>query len=97
MYDLASGDGRYQLCRGLLNEGVMDYATRVATEESGTAKEHHSAAEFQPSKKASDPKENSYDLTASREGDYVSRRGNLGAAVERAFSVGDIESPCHGE
>ncbi|KAF1937092.1 hypothetical protein EJ02DRAFT_426929 [Clathrospora elynae] len=73
----------------------MDYATRVATEESGTAKEHHSAAHFLPSNKASDPKENSYDLTASKEGDYVSQRGNLGAAVERAFSIGGIESPCH--
>jgi hypothetical protein len=93
MYDLASGDGRYQFCRGLLDEGVMDYATRVATEESGTAKEHHSTAHFQPSNKASDPEENNYDLTASKEGDYVSQRGNLGAAVEHAFSVGDLESP----
>jgi hypothetical protein len=97
MYNLASGDGRCQFCRGLLDEGVVDYATRVATEESGTAKEHHSAAHFQPSNKASDPKENSYDLTASKEGDYVSQHGNLGAAVERAFSVGGIESPCYGE
>ncbi|KAF1935443.1 hypothetical protein EJ02DRAFT_309260, partial [Clathrospora elynae] len=67
MYDIASGDGCYQFGRELLNKGVMDYATRVATldlatnrsldgssraidfhsfEESGTAKEDHSATHF---------------------------------------------------
>jgi len=36
MYDIASGDGRYQFGHELLNKGVMDYATRIATSDSAT-------------------------------------------------------------
>ncbi|KAF1937888.1 hypothetical protein EJ02DRAFT_426203 [Clathrospora elynae] len=36
MYDLPSDDSRYQSGRELLDKGVMDYATRVATSDSAT-------------------------------------------------------------
>jgi hypothetical protein len=35
-YDPASGDGQYQFGRELLDEGVMNYATCVATSDSAT-------------------------------------------------------------
>lgn len=61
------------------------------------AKEHYSATHIEPSNKVSDPKGYNYDLTARNEGDCVSQRGNLDAAVKHTFSVGDVESPCHGQ
>jgi hypothetical protein len=36
MYNIASGDGRYQFDHEMLNKGVMDYATRVVTSDSAT-------------------------------------------------------------
>jgi hypothetical protein len=59
-------------------------------EESGTAKEDHSATHFQPSNRASDCQEKGYHPTATRE-------GNLDVAVEHASSVGDTESRCYGK
>ncbi|KAF1359034.1 hypothetical protein EJ07DRAFT_156398 [Lizonia empirigonia] len=52
---------------------------------------------FKPSNKAFDHQENNYDLTTGNEGSHVSQRGDPDAAVKQAFSVGDVESSCHGE
>jgi hypothetical protein len=65
--------------------------------ESSTAEDHHSATHFQPSNRASDYQEEGYYPIAAHEGDHVRQRGDVGAAVEHAFSAGDMESSCQGE
>ncbi|KAF1359804.1 hypothetical protein EJ07DRAFT_178284 [Lizonia empirigonia] len=111
-YDIASGDRHYQFGCELLDEGGMGYATRVATSDSATnrlldgsnqdfhptdtAEERDSAAHIQPSNKASDHQENNYNPTAGNEGDHVSQRSDHETTVKHAFSVGDMESSCHG-
>ncbi|KAF1364064.1 hypothetical protein EJ07DRAFT_152116 [Lizonia empirigonia] len=86
MYDIASGDRHHLFGCELLDEGGMGYATRAATSDSATnwlldgsiqdfhlidtVEEDDSAAPVQPSNKASDHKENDYDLTAGNEGDH---------------------------
>jgi hypothetical protein len=66
-------------------------------EESSTAEGHHSATHFQPSNRVSDYQEEGYHPIAAYEGGYVRQRSDLDAAVEHAFSVGDMESSCQGE
>ncbi|UPX14638.1 uncharacterized protein EKO05_0005115 [Ascochyta rabiei] len=111
MNDVASGDRHYQFGCELLEEGGTGYATRVATSDAATnglldrssqdfhpidmVEERDSAAHIQPINKASDHQENNHDLTAGNEGDHVSQRGDLDAAMKHAFPAGDIESSCY--
>ncbi|KZM19285.1 chromatin binding [Ascochyta rabiei] len=113
MNDVASGDRHYQFGCELLEEGGTGYATRVATSDAATnglldrssqdfhpidmVEERDSAAHIQPINKASDHQENNHDLTAGNEGDHVSQRGDLDAAMKHAFPAGDIESSCYSE
>ncbi|KAF1362638.1 hypothetical protein EJ07DRAFT_152896 [Lizonia empirigonia] len=111
MYDIASGDRHHQLGCELLDKGAMGYAIRVETSDSATkglldgssqdfhlvdtVEERDSAADVQPSNKASSHQENNYDLIVGYKEDYVSQRCDLDAGINHAFSAGDMESSCH--
>ncbi|KAF1944003.1 hypothetical protein EJ02DRAFT_114377 [Clathrospora elynae] len=96
MDNLASGDSRYQFGCELLDEGVMDYATRVvATSDSATnGSLDRSSRGFYLIGESDAVEKHS---TVAHEGDHVRQRGDLDAAVEYAFSVGDNQSRCHSD
>ncbi|KAF1937778.1 hypothetical protein EJ02DRAFT_47045 [Clathrospora elynae] len=107
MYDIASGDGRYQFGHELLNEGVMDYATHVATSDlatngspDGSSRGFHSIEE---SVTAKEDHSATHFQPSNRVSNYqekgyhptAAHEGNLDGAVEHTFSVVDTESRCH--